>query len=412
MRGMTRGALAVTIGLLTGALVACGSTYQGTALPGEIDIRKLDVGPYNTVPSNAHDDDYLPNFNNMRDVGAMRLIDYVASAYDIDPRLKYGWLTQSLSAGVPADELGKSDVAEAIGKKDKLLFGIKVTGGDKRTTFSSYDWGQKQDAAATTITTVVNQFADTDGAKQAGDDFYQAQLDRYQGQNVPVTLPKYPAAHAHWRPDQPYLWADLTYGSYLVTFYVSTPKPDLAALTALAEKSFDTQLPLLDQVKPVSDEEMLGLPWDPDHLITRTLNPDKYDGPSFLAGGRKLLGQRGMLAYAEDRDFLKNRLAALHADRYAVIDRSVVARTADEKTAEKVVADKNTLTRTSGETAPPLNVPGAKCFQNSEDRSTFAYRFSCVVSYRRYVGFVSGQQLLDAQQRAAAQYALFANSGD
>jgi hypothetical protein len=56
----------------------------------------------------------------------------------------------------------------------------------------------------------------------------------------------------------------------------------------------------------------------------------------------------------------------------------------------------------------PKDIPDTKCAQipTSED----VKNFTCAVRYRRYVGLVWGRQLDDAQQRAAAQYALLANS--
>ncbi|WP_147404105.1 DUF7373 family lipoprotein [Nocardia panacis] len=401
--------LAAMIGLVT----ACGTTSQGTPLPGEIDIRKLDVGPYPTEPPNAHDDDYVPAFWVMRDAAAMRLIDYIASPYDIDPRMKFGWLTSHFTAGSLTEEFGPSAVAEDIARRNNLLFGVRVNGGDAATTVPAAQWGSKAEPNSTTAAIAVTQFAATEGARQAADEFYRAQLDAYGARNVPITIPKYPDAHAHWQPGVPFAWAMLAHGPYLVTLYLSVPTADADALTALAQKFFDTQLPLLDRLPPVSDEGMLRLPWDPDHLVARTLNPDKIEGPSFV-NGRKTFGERGVLAFAADREFVHNRLTAMDADKFAMIDRTMVARTANAETARRVVADRITLTRGADAAASPPNLPGATCIENKSINrfDPFGRRFNCLVAYRRYVGIVAADQLLDAHQRAAAQYALFANSGD
>ena len=56
----------------------------------------------------------------------------------------------------------------------------------------------------------------------------------------------------------------------------------------------------------------------------------------------------------------------------------------------------------------PPNLTGATCVENKQLAAK--KRFSCILAYKQYVGIVSSEQLLDAQQRAAAQYAVFANS--
>ncbi|MBF6297595.1 hypothetical protein IU459_08560 [Nocardia amamiensis] len=389
-------------------LAACGSTMPGTARPGEIDIRHLDTGNYSTEPPNAHDDDYLPQFIHMNKVAAMRLADHVVSAYDIDPRLKYGWSSSSVSSGVLPDELGRPEDMKPIAQRNRMMFGFRTNGSDQNISMFASGWPTKPRANSTTVSTVVMQFPDPDRARQAAAEFHDADFGAYRDRNEPVALPKYAQARAHWRPGSPFLRALLAHGTYLVAFLVSVNAPDRDALIALAEKAYDTQLPLLDQLPPLTEEQMLRLPWDPDHLLSRTLNANKVQTPSFDAT-QALFGLRGIMHYAEDRNYAKERFTAMGAEKFAMSNGTLVIRTSSPDAARRVAAERMTPTFTAGAAEPPPHLPDSACVENKsglfDDK-----RFTCIVAYKEYVGFVAGNQLLDAQQRAAAQYSIFANS--
>lgn len=56
-------------------------------------------------------------------------------------------------------------------------------------------------------------------------------------------------------------------------------------------------------------------------------------------------------------------------------------------------------------------MPGAKCVQlNSKGDSSSEFKNRCYVTYKRYIGIVSSDDEPDVRQKAAAQYALLANS--
>lgn len=397
--------------LLITILTACGSSTAGIARPGEIDVRKLDVGSFPTLPPNAHDDDYRPGFAWMNQIAAMRLADQVVSAYDIDPRLTHGiGIAGSFESDSIPFELGDTITNAMIARRNHLLFGFRSNGADRQTSLLTSGWPSKTFTNTTIVSTIVMQFADVDGAKQAATDLYQADLAALGDQNKAVTLPKYPGAQSHWRPGSPFMRTMLTHGQYLVAFLVSTPAVELGALTTLAEKAYDTQLPLLDKLPALTDEEMLQLPWDPDRLLTRALNPTREQNPS-SNNSFGLYGQRGMRHFATDREFVQKQLTAMKADRFATSAGTVVARTSDEAIARNAVANRLTLTHTRGEAAAPPNVPDAACVENQVPPTESApIRFTCIVAYHEYIGIVGSSQITDAHQRAAAQYALFANT--
>ncbi|MFI6171582.1 hypothetical protein ACIBCN_32725 [Nocardia sp. NPDC051052] len=395
--------------LLTAGLTACGSAVAGSSQPAEVDIRKLDTGSYPTEPLNAHDDDYQPDFVTMPHIAAMRLSDFVLPAYEIDPHLKYGQLPFEITRGGLPGELGSEGDMKPIAERNKLLFGFKTTGFDQKTTIVPSAWPIKTTQHATTISTMVMQFPDPERATAAAAQFYDADLGANREQNQPVPLPNYPTAHAHWRPGTPFLRATLAHGSYVVAFLVSTNEPDLSALTELTEKSYAAQLPVLDQLKPLTDEELFDLPWDTDHLLSRALNPNKSERPAI--GSQALYSLRGIVQYADDLSVAKQQFSAMNADRFAVSDGTIVARTPDAAAAKKIVAERRTPAPIARDADAPPNVPDSACVENKRAAMDFDIkRFTCIVAYRQFAGFVTGDQLLDVQQRAAAQYAIFANS--
>ncbi|MFC8385906.1 hypothetical protein [Nocardia sp. NPDC057272] len=404
---------AVLAASLATVLTACGSTLSGQALPGEMDVRNLDVGSYPTEPVNAHDDDPVPPFYEMYEVAAMRIADYVINSRDIDAQMTYGKRATTVSAGVMPSALGDEPAMSAIAKKHKMLYGFESNGAAKDSRVETYgDWPTKKADNRLTATTMVLQFPDADRAAAAAREFYDTDLAMKEGRNQPVAIPGHPAALSHWRPDSPFLRTVLPHGPYVIAFLLSVPTPDQQALTTLASNAFTEQIEALAETTPLTDEEVMTLPWDPDHLLMRTLNPDQLANPEG-SGYYVVTGKHGILHYAgdqlpTDRHYIDEQLTKMSAQQVALSWGSIAVRTPDEQTARRAVTEKMFLWQVETEAANPPNLPDAACVENK--RTGAAKRFSCILAYNEYVGIVSGNQLLDAHQRAAAQYALFANS--
>ncbi|MFD4431465.1 hypothetical protein [Nocardia sp. NPDC058497] len=398
--------------LLTTVLTACGSTVPGTGLPGEIDVRTLDVGSYPTEPPNAHDDDPVPAFYYMYKIAAMRIADYTISANDIDPRMIYGNRAGFHKPGLMPGELGDPIAMSAIAKQHNLLYGFQSSGAMKDTTVTaSLGWPTKNDSNPLTATTMVFQFPDADRATAAAKEFHDTDMAAQEGRNQPVTLSKYPAALSHWRQDSPFLRTMLPHGPYVIAFLLSVATPDLPALTTLAETAYTKQIEALAKTTPLTDEQIMKLPWDPEHILMRTLNPDQTTRPE--ADTFQLTGKQGALHSSggplpDDRKYLDQQLTKMNAQQVALSWGAIGIRTADAESARRAVTEKLFPWPTIADVAPPPNLPDSACVENKP--LTAKKRFSCVVAYHQYVGIVTSGQLLDAQQQAAAQYAVFANS--
>ncbi|MFF2087722.1 hypothetical protein ACFVVM_28425 [Nocardia sp. NPDC058176] len=398
---------------MTTVLTACGATLSGTAQPGETDISALDVGSYPTKPLNAHDEDPVPGLHSMHVVAAMRIADHVINSGDIDPQMKFGQRAGTYAGTTMPRALSIGTEIPAIAEKHKLLYGFESSGASQNNSLITYTkWPIKDDTNELTASTMVFQFPTTEQATAAAQEFHDADLAEQEGRNQPVDLPDYPAAKSHWRPDSPFLRTLLPHGPYVIAFLLSVNTPDQQALVTMAQTAYAKQIEALDKTTPLSDEEVMTLPWDPDHLLMRTLNPPQFHIPSG-DGSYVLTGKVGILHYSgnllsTDRNYIAEQLTKMDAQQVAQSEGSIGIRTAGPAAARRAVTEKLFPWRFESEAAAPQNLPDSACVENRGQDAP--KRFSCVVAYNEYVGIVSSDQLLDAQQRAAAQYAIFANS--
>ncbi|WP_067677429.1 DUF7373 family lipoprotein [Nocardia miyunensis] len=402
--------IAAAVGGITAAvmLTSCGTSVSGIAAPAELDVRTLDVGPYPVDPIDIHEDD-PPGLIYGLQVGGLRLSDYVVDAYDIDPHMTVGLRSGSFTSGVIARGIGNDTAMTAVAKRDNMYFGFESVGSDRPTYLSTADWPAVVRSNTTSIDLMVMQFPDADTATRAAGDFYNADIGL--NKNQPLTVSKYPAAHAHWRPGTATVRSFIAHGSYVVAVLALAPSADPANLTTLVQKSYDAEFPLLDQLRPISDEDTVRLDWDPEYLISRTLNSDKIGNIGY-GDTNAAFGPRGIMHYMPDRAQAKKTFTAIEGVKFAKTDDALLVRTADAAAAHEVVRDRLTPQPFEKAAAAVPKLPGSACVENNTDTDSYITpkRYTCIVAYRNYLAYVDSDQLIDAHQRAAAQYALLANS--
>lgn len=402
------------------AVAGCGSSVTGVPKPGEIDVRTLDVGKYSIEPLDTYFD-YLHSVRSGTALATARLANHVAIGLDIDARLRYGTGTQEITK--PDDV--KNVLAEQsipIAVRNKMQFGFASGSSD-----FAPQRNVKLPPEATLTTVTVMQFPDNESAARAATEFDETDFAVAPDQNERVQLTKHPLAHSHWRPGTPTLGSVLAHGNYVVNAFITMPRPDLAELTALAEDIYSAQLPMLDTLPSLSPEQVLRLDNDPDGMIRRVVNPEKLGVPdvSMLA----TYEAHGLLHFETDRMAAKDLY--IDAERVAVSFAYIastntytggIAQSFGKGTGRNMSGGLLFRAR-DGDSArslwskildapdpgqAPANVPDSKCAAVPSERDV--NDFVCAVRYRNYVGYVWSTQLLDAQQRAAAQYALLANS--
>lgn len=392
---------------IVAALGSCG-TDHGIARPAEIDVRALDTGPYPVEPIDFHLD-ATPGLLHSLQVGGLRLGEYVVDAYDVDPHLTRGLNSVSFTSGVIAESLGNSPAMTAVAKRDNMYFGFESVGSDTDSFLNLTDWPSESSKKATAIDLLVMQFPDADTAGRAATDFSNADIGVTRNQPIPVA--GYPDAHANWRPGTGVVRSFLAHGSYVAAVVAFTPTADQQNLTTLVRKTYDTEFPVLDQLRPISDEDTVRLDWDPEYMISRALNPDKNTTIGFY-DENAAYGPRGVMHYMPYRSQAKQAFTAMNAVKFARTDAALVVRTKDDASADKAVHDRLTPQPHQSAAAAVPKIADSACVENDTKTDIFANRkrFTCIVAYRNYVGYVESDQLIDAHQRAAAQYALLANS--
>ncbi|WP_157513933.1 DUF7373 family lipoprotein [Nocardia concava] len=393
------------LAIAAAAVAGCATTVDGAAHPGEIDVRTLDVGKYSTDPLELRYT-YGPGMGNGFNLATQRLADHVVNGADIDPALAFGTGVISI---LDADRATKvlAKATKPVLEADKMMFGISVGHSEKQPDPTGKT---PADSAFTTVTVI--QFPDAATASKAAAELDEADFGVAPDLNQRVPLPKYPDAHAHWRPGVATLGSTIARGSYVVNTYLGVKDPELPQLTALAEKVYNAQLPLLDSLPALDREGVLRLPYDADGMLRRTLNTDDNFAPNFLE--QAVADQRGFLNRMTDQVFWRRLVTDSGMDRYATSGASysgssMLFRTRDARAARQL-ATAILEHGYSGAADTPAGIPDTKCGESTAKNKSSVKRYRCMLSYRGYTALVESDQLADVHQRAAAQYALLANS--
>ncbi|MFE5289007.1 hypothetical protein ACFRAQ_28920 [Nocardia sp. NPDC056611] len=422
--GSIIGALAVL--LAATSVAGCASTVKGAAAAGEISLEQLTVGNYPTEPLDVRFS-YQHTALDARALALGRLADNVVVGADVDPKFGHNVLALSMDnlATAKATQVLAGAVRPVL-ESNGMMFGFSTTAStrelpksrqrDRSGNFNPFD-GALGDPEATAFNVTVLQFPDRERARAAADQMEAADFGVSADQNVHITLDKQPDAKAHWRPGIPSMAATMAYGQYAVNVYVAQPKPDLDGLRTLAQQVFAAQLPLLDKAPALSPHEILRLDYDPDEMQRRTLHPKEYLRPHPVSEATHT--PRGHLHYVDDQATWKRLLDDNGVDRVSNATMGgQVFRTRDAQAAATLWSGiKQTA---SGSAEASANVPDISCSAEPKDKFEEAwYAFDlpasstvyvCALHYGRYVARVASPQLVDVQQRAAAQYALLAKS--
>ncbi|MEU1206754.1 hypothetical protein [Nocardia sp. NPDC005825] len=411
-----RAVFAATATSFSLVLAGCGGTVSGSPAAGEIDIRTLAIGNYPTTPMDFRAS-YDHSFRDGSAIAVARLGDAVVSGADIEPRFGYTALAR------PETGFAIAQAAKPVLDANHLMLAYSTTVSDHsrlETLYIDHSSGNaspfegwENDPTATTLNVTVMQFPDEQQARAAAEGIESADFAVASADNVRVSLDKYPAAKAHWRPGIPSMAATVSRGQYAINIAVRTPQAEIDALKALATKIIDAQLPLLDKTPPLTAREILYLDYDPEGMLRRTLHPADYPRPGQDEAVRT---PRGYLHTVDNQGPWKPLLDDNGVDLTATtVKGALLFRARDAKAATNLWTGINGLIQ--GTTDAPPGVPGATCAENpSPNRTSYSQawnatdRYVCTLHYDRYVARVAGAQLLDAQQRAAAQYALLAKA--
>ncbi|GAB4583223.1 hypothetical protein Ntsu_10550 [Nocardia sp. IFM 10818] len=417
------GLLAVGVVAAVGATIAAVgfNDAPGNPVAGEIDIRKLDIGNYPTDPLDLRAI-YKHAPTSGQQVAIGRLAGSVANGIDIDPSLKYGMrIPVPIGEASDATNILTQEV-QPIVERLGLMIGFSATSSTHPLseslvvhiprTINAFD-GETPDPASTNVNVTVLQFPDQQRAQTAADEIEAADF-AVAPENVRVALDKYPSARAHWRPGVPSLGTTVSRGQYVVNVYVEQPTPDLGQLSAVTEKVLAVQLPLVDHLTPLTPRESLLQEPDPDSMLQRTLHPGNTWEPDYLT--ELSYTPRAYLHIVSDQGYWKKLIDDSGVDRIATASKGgQLLRARDPQAAVMLWSALRTPADKVADS--PAGLTDVFCIENPKPNvSDFGQRWDandryyCTIRYDRYVARVAGPQLKDVHQRAAAQYALLANS--
>ncbi|WP_405489256.1 hypothetical protein [Nocardia sp. NBC_00511] len=413
-------ALVVAAVLAVPALAGCENDVSGAAAAAEVDVRQFQVGNFPTDPLDLRMR-YWHDSVEGRELAVTRLADAVITGSEVDPKFDRNLRADKYLGSTP----WLAEPVQPVVKANGMLFGFATSVSDRplgklRDTAEIYTYALFGSAApdpdASSFNVTVLQFPDQQRAETAAEQMEAADFSVAPDQNVHVTLDRHPNATAHWRPGLPAMVVTVADGPYVVNVFTALPTPDLDGLRALSDKVLDAELPLLDRTPGLSIPDVFRLDYDPDSMLQRTLHPMDFIGPDVQTEATHT--PRGFLHFVANAGLWQPLLDSAGVDRISTAHKgALLLRARDAAAATTLWNGINGLPGKPAET--PEHVPDVYCAQNGARRTDSWSGFEswyeddayvCDIRYGRYVARVASAQLTDAQQRAAAQYALLANS--
>lgn len=391
----------VVVGVVAGT-GACGSDEpaESTVTPTPVvDLAQLDVGNYPTKP---RDLGMAGTPEQARTVEAQRLANHIPLPSDIDPRFRYTYGNQ-IYPSVFIDP--KPAVIGRVFGLDRFF----EVAPDFVAGFSSEGVTELRNRG-TDLTTVVLIFPDEQKATDAAQALGQINFDS-GSPKVRVQIPSYPAAFAYRAPEeQNSLRSWLASGKFVIlTYFLDWQKSFLKrwdpALLSLAEQVLDKVVPSVAKFSPTPLERLANAPIDLDSMLARTL-PRSGEDTSLNPPGAYF--GRSALHFTTDLPKERTAIEKAGVDRFAT-DGGNLYRARDASAAEQLRAELGGLSKKFKSSDSPRGLPAAKC-KEAIAQKKLPHRFYCSVSYDRYAAFAWSNQLLDAQQRISAQYALLVNA--
>ncbi|MFE3446422.1 hypothetical protein ACFXNW_25625 [Nocardia sp. NPDC059180] len=380
---------------------SCGADEAASAAPDPaptpaVDIAQLDPGNFPTQP---RDLGKPVSREHARLVEAQRLGNYLPLPSATDPIFVHNdgmWV----NAFIDPKPLGAIMATERFSEAAPDFIGGFVTTA-----------GSERDNEGIDILNAALLFPSEKSAQRAAAELERVDFE-YNNRNQRVDIPKYPEAHAHWQPQGSqsigswYAVGPVVIYSWVYDYKLSyVERHDLAGLQGLVARNLDVVIPAMSEFEPTPPDKLMDIDVDPEGVLGRTLPGTTSEGTKNPPG---VYDGVSAVHFAVDMSELRQVIADNGVDKFA-FDGSELFRAKDAAGAANVSAHLTKLSRKLRSEDSPRNLPQARCVEYI-GREMLAFRFYCSVSHGRYAAYTWSSQLLDAQQRISAQYALLVNA--
>lgn len=386
----------------------CSTPVDGAAVraaggppPGAVDVSLLDPGNYPTKPRAPLGVAGTPNTGGLLD--AQRMADFVVGPWEVDPTL----ITALPFGQSPGSMPLKPGVGPAGG------FTPKMSAAAMRHNYVYGFATARQAVGQRQLFNTVLRMADPASASAAATDLAATVGDQPTDippvVMTPTPIPGHDETVAVASQFTEYqttnTWkvidAFTAHGPYVLVQHAQViDAPDAGdAVAQLVSKAVDLQAPLIDQFTPTDPAQFANVPRDPSGLLARSLPVAPGAGTVI---NNATFGQHGALMFQADpaaaaKDFTD------HGVDTAISSADWVYQTRDPAAAAAYAAPPQPLVGTPADPVP--NLPGSHCEQSTDPNNR---SFDCTAAVGRYVFNVWSNQLNDAHQKAAAQYAMLA----
>jgi hypothetical protein len=363
---------------------------QGAAPPqGSIDVDKLDVGPYPTMPSAPLGVAGDPRRGVV--IEAQRMANNVVGPWEVDSALRgsFGFGALVIDSAMTMTSIGPGELA-AVADGHNFING-----------FASARVAENKKM----LLNAVLRFPDEAAATAAATDMGTTSLQQ-QGVDGPAArlpVPNHPEAQANqyttvdrssakWNAVRSFT----AHGPYVLMQLGQSTEGLDPALT-LVSKAIELQGEAIDGFRATDPSEFADISIDPTGLLERTLPLPQEEATAIKNATYET---RGALHFQSDPVRSAKLFTETKMDLVAMA-RTNVYQTDDAEGAAGIVDGFYAEVEPTAKPANPVkNMPDSRCLQ-FEDGG-----FYCLAAADRYAIETSGPNLLDTQQQVAAQYVM------
>jgi hypothetical protein len=363
----------------------------------DVDLNKLDVGPFSTAVRVIPNQPSLPNGVVLEGI---RMSDAVADTSQFNSSLTYLW-----QAGPIRDTASSLPFVGVAGKRvlDRLGW---VAGYRAHYADRPRPPGGDAPPSSVRLSIMLLRFPDDAAARQAAAALELVNWDDF-GQTVAAPLPTHPEIAARYTPGTGALLLDTEMGPFVLRLALDAAPDGIEKRIGELDAVVDEEHTLLQSFAPTPVGQIPALPSDPDGLLARMVATDPARAPA-PSSAFAVYGATGALRDQTPAMRKERRYEQWGVQRFAISGDQRLYRLPDNRAAKEMaaafVAESQAGER---EIDDDRNLPETRCFR-ADPPSADAPAYSCRMVFDNIYTVVRAGTEDGVKEMAAAQYALLA----